>query len=77
MKSFRIYSINDQYDLCVVTGYTPDYNVFIRDKQNNNYEIGNHYYKASEVNQILDTKPVGDVLEHYRELAAKIISERK
>lgn len=77
MKSFRIYSINDQYDLCVVTGYTPDYNVFIRDKQGNHFEIGNEFYKASEVNQLLDTKPIGDVLEHYRELAAKIISERK
>lgn len=77
MKSFRVFAVSDKYDLCVVTGYAPDYNVFLRDKQGKTFEIGATFYKGREVEELLDSKPTGDVIEHYRELAAKIVAARK
>ena len=78
MKSFRIYAVSDEYELCLVSGYTEGYHMFLR----NPNDIDTHYaispldLTSSEVNAVLAAKVVGDPLEFYRALVQAILANR-
>ena len=78
MKSFRIYAVSDEYELCLVSGYTEGYHMFLRNPEDTNthYPISPLDLTSSEVNAVLAAEVIGDPLEFYRALIQAILANR-